>query len=88
MAHRWGQGAKWSVSLPEGCGLQCIGATTLEEYQRHIKQDPAQARRYHARMWLWGRGRRIVPAPRIFAAQALVGKCAGDCFLAVRTCAC
>lgn len=64
--------------------LQCMGSTTLEANQRHIKQDPAQARRYHARMWLWGRGCRIVPAPQIFVVQALVGKCGGDCLAAAR----
>lgn len=33
--------------------LQCIGATTLEEYQRHIEKDPALARRFQVGLCGW-----------------------------------
>ncbi len=29
--------------------LQCIGATTLDEYRSHIEKDPAFARRFQVR---------------------------------------
>ena len=28
------------------CPLQCIGATTLDEYRKHIEKDPALERRF------------------------------------------
>ena len=29
-----------------GCELRCVGATTLNEYRKHIEKDPALERRF------------------------------------------
>lgn len=34
--------------------LQCMGSTTLEEYQQHIEKDPALARRFQLLTRVWG----------------------------------
>jgi ATP-dependent Clp protease ATP-binding subunit ClpA len=33
------------LNTPVGC-VQCIGATTLDEYRKHIEKDPALERRF------------------------------------------
>lgn len=44
---------KWSVSALARGELQCIGATTLKEHQRHIEKDLALARRFQVLTWVW-----------------------------------